>query len=167
MKLKETEKWMNEAKNERSKQKNWKNITTSNCSSSSSSVIVVDHCRHCSLSSLLIIVVIVARHCHRSLSSSPFPSPSLSFGCLARLMAGAGRCCWGETPHDPPHEQWLVRLDVGCLALVLAMSSLCHCRCHVTMHPICTPQAEGAHGGSRCGGGGGGCSSLSVSWHVS
>ena len=43
----------------------------------------------------------------------------------------------------------------------------CHCCCHVTTPPICTPLAEGACGGSgRCGDGGG-CSSLSVSWHVS
>ena len=134
-------------------------------------IVIIGHCCR-SLSSLLIIVVIIAHHRRRLLSSSPFPSPSLlSFGCLARLVAGAGRCCWGETPHDPPCEQWLVRLDVGCLVLVLVVSSLCHCCCHVTTHPICTPQAEGAHGGSRrCGGGGGGgggCSSLSVSWHVS
>ena len=143
----------------------------SNCSSSSV-VVVIGHRCCCQSSLLSLLVVIIARRCRRSLSSSLFPSPSLlSFGCLARLVAGAGRCCWGETPHDPPCEQWLVRLDVGCLALVLAMSSLCHCRCHITTHPICTPRAEGAHGGSRrCGGGGGGgggCSLLSVSWHVS
>jgi hypothetical protein len=184
------------------------------------------------------------------------PASSGSRGWMWVLTVGVGRVVVDpvaktkrkrKTPHDPPHEQWLARLDVGAwrscwprswrwrrrwccrrVALVVAMSprtpyvpheqggsrrqwevwwwlvllqSRRACHCHITTHPVCTPRAEGlvaavggvvvvgvivvasglslprhhaprmyptsreARGGSgRCGGGG--CSSLSVSWHV-
>ena len=102
---------MNKTKKETKNEQNQKsqNIMMSSCSLLL--VVIIDR-HHCWSSSSLLVIIVAC--CYHWSSLSLFPSLSLlPFGCLARLVAGAGRCCWRGTSHNPPCKQWLVRPDVG------------------------------------------------------